>query len=81
MTSTEIVGFAGAFAFVAFVFACLHVTSKWGAATKKREEEYENAASVDVLDEQGQTLTIVRSKLVDAQSEPTKSDDNTTGTT
>ena len=60
MTSNEVLGFTGAILFVAFVGLCLRTTAKWGAETRKREEEYENAASVDVVDEDGSTLTIVR---------------------
>lgn len=65
MTSTEVLGFAGVIAFVAFIGVCLRTTMKWGEETKKREEEYEKAASVDVIDEHGQPLTIVRSRLLD----------------
>lgn len=60
MTPIEILGFTGAFAFVAFVVMCIHYTSKWGAETRKREEEFEKATSVEVVDERGDTLIVVR---------------------
>ena len=60
MTTIEMIGFTGASAFVAFVVTCIYYTSKWGAETRKREEEFEKATSVEVVDERGNTLTVVR---------------------
>ncbi len=78
MISNEVLGFAGAILFVAFVGLCLRTTARWGAETRKREEEYENAASVNVIDEDGTTLTIVRTPQVEQQPQTPKSDGNAT---
>ena len=78
MISNEVLGFAGAILFVAFVGLCLRTTARWGAETRKREEEYENAASVNVIDEDGTTLTIVRTPQVEQQPQTPKSDGDTT---
>lgn len=78
MTSNEIIGFAGAIAFVAFIGLCLRTTTKWGAETRKREEEFEKASTVDIVDEEGQTLTIIRTPATEAQPVTPKTDGNTT---
>lgn len=78
MISNEVLGFTGAILFVAFVGLCLRTTARWGAETKKREEEYEKAASVDVVDEDGTTLTIVRTPQAETQTPIPKSDGNAT---
>ena len=60
MTSNELIGLAWAGVFAAFVGTCIYYTTKWGAETKKREEEFEKAQSVEVMTEEGDTLTILR---------------------
>lgn len=78
MISNEVLGFAGAILFVAFVGLCLRTTARWGAETRKREEEYENAASVNVIEEDGTVLTIVRTPQPEQQPQPPKPDGDTT---
>lgn len=79
MISNEVLGFAGAILFVAFVGLCLRTTARWGAETRKREEEYENAASVNVIDEDGSILTIVRTTpQPEPQPQTPKPDGDTT---
>lgn len=53
-------GLLGSYVFVAVVLYALYKSITWGEESKKREKEFTTAAKVDVLDEQGKTITIVR---------------------
>ena len=44
----------------------LHTLVKWGEATRKREKEWEEAGTVEIIDDAGETVIVERSKKEEA---------------